>query len=166
MTTIPESQYLKLLELLNLDRDQEFDRILQAREEDSGEFVGIAQDGAQLIGFRVENDGSKEYFILNLDEIGATADDSTEEETGFAEPSDKGTIAQYTDRLSDNARPAFAALLGQLQAMKDRSNSLEEFREAIESAFAELDTDSIAAIVAEALFAARLGGIYEAQEGE
>lgn len=166
MIPIPASQYDKLLELLNIGRSQPFDFILEAREEDNGEFVGIAQDGVQLIGFRVENDGSKEYFILNLDEIGATDTQPTAEETGFAEPSDEGTIAQYTDRLSESARPALSALMGQLQAMKDRSNSLEEFKGAIESAFSELDTDALAAIVAEALFAAKLSGIYEAQEGE
>lgn len=76
-------------------------------------------------------------------------------------------VAQLTETLRKKAQPEFAKMTGQLRELLSGSGSLVEFRDKLDEIYPELDGESLAAIMAEAMFASKLAGIYEAQgEGE
>lgn len=65
-------------------------------------------------------------------------------------------------RLEDEAAPAVATILAQVEAVLAAAGSLEEAREMLLAAFPRIDAGPLSGLLAEALLAAHLAGRAEA----
>jgi phage gp29-like protein len=73
--------------------------------------------------------------------------------------------AALTDRLTADATPEMAAWLDTLRAMLDASDSLEQFRDTLLTAYPQIDRAGMVAAMTEAFTAAHLWGMAEVAEG-
>ncbi len=66
--------------------------------------------------------------------------------------------AVLAGRLSEESKPAMAAMLAQIEAMMKAAGSLEELQEMVRDGFDNLDAEPLAEILTEAMIAAEAGG--------
>lgn len=94
---------------------------------------------------------------------GDGAEKSLNASTGLPAPPE-----EMTERLLQEAGPAMAGMLEQVEVMLEAAGSLEELREMLLSAFPDIDAASLAAGLGQALLAADLGGraMLEDESGE
>lgn len=71
---------------------------------------------------------------------------------------------QVTDRLAVEAEPHVRQWLGQLQLMMQKAGSLPELREMVVSAFPDLDTGDLAAVLAGGFAAVAAAGVSDAAD--
>ncbi|MBW4484904.1 MAG: DUF935 domain-containing protein [Tildeniella torsiva UHER 1998/13D] len=87
-------------------------------------------------------------------------------EPTFAAPPFATTTADlFTQRLGQEASPAMAGMLEALRQKLAEADSLEAFKISLNTAYPDLDDGDLVQLLAEAMGAARLAGMYEAQEG-
>lgn len=67
-------------------------------------------------------------------------------------------VAPAVDRLAKEAAPEIGAMLAQIEVMLQAAGSLGEAREMLLSAWPDLASDGLAAVMAEAFLAAHAGG--------
>jgi phage gp29-like protein len=83
----------------------------------------------------------------------------------FADPAPPAT---YTDRAADTlgrtAAPAWEAILGQVRGMVAEAKSLRELADAIQAAFADLDTAELTRVMQLAFTAAELAGMSDVRD--
>lgn len=70
-------------------------------------------------------------------------------------------LDRATDQLDEAAQPAVDAMIGQVRAMLDGADSLEEFRARLLAAYPDLDSGGMVAAMQAAFAAAELQGQYE-----
>ncbi|MEX0271204.1 DUF935 domain-containing protein [Leptolyngbyaceae cyanobacterium UHCC 1019] len=85
---------------------------------------------------------------------------------GFAEAQRLATVDRFVAQLRERAQPEFEKMTLRLRSALAESTDLVEFREKLDGLYPDLDGDALTQIMAEAMFASKLAGIFEAQEGE
>jgi phage gp29-like protein len=82
-----------------------------------------------------------------------------------AAPSDPPHPADLiADRLAIEAAPAWAAIMERIRALVEQARSLDELRDALLAAYADLPGDQLAEVMQAAFAVAQLAGIYDAQQ--
>lgn len=79
-------------------------------------------------------------------------------------PASEDPVTLLADRLAADAAPTVERMIGQVEAMLSAATSLGEFREMLLAGFPRLDSTSLAAVLAQAMMAADLGGRAAVQE--
>ncbi len=79
-------------------------------------------------------------------------------------PALQDTPDLLADRLAAAAAAPMAALIGQIQAMLGKVESLEEFRALLDTAFPDLDRAALAAVMGDAIHVAALQGLSDVQQ--
>lgn len=73
-------------------------------------------------------------------------------------------LSVLADRLQADADPHMRAVLDQIEAMLDASETFEEFREMLLAGYGEVDAAALEAVIADAMTAAHAGGYLKGQE--
>ena len=76
------------------------------------------------------------------------------------------TVTRFVARLRDKAQPEFERMTSQIRAALEGATDLVEFREKLDAIYPDLDGETLTQVMAEAMFASKLAGIFEAQEGQ
>jgi phage gp29-like protein len=82
----------------------------------------------------------------------------------FAEASKNDTVVAFVEQLRKKAQPELKKMVGQIKATLDGCSDLTEFREKLDGIYPDLDGETLTKVMAEAMFASKLAGIFEAQE--
>ena len=72
----------------------------------------------------------------------------------------------FAQRLGQQAQPEFAAMFDSLRPIFTESATMDEILTRLDSAYPDLGGEGLVQLMGEAFAAARLAGLYEAQEGE
>lgn len=81
----------------------------------------------------------------------------------FAEATKQSTVEQFTERLRNSAAPQVEAMTAQIKQVLDSSKDLAEFRDKLDGIYPDLDGEQLTKLMAEAMFASKLAGIFEAE---
>jgi phage gp29-like protein len=90
----------------------------------------------------------------------------------FSLPEEEEEVYEYMvednleSRLEAEARPGMAAMLAAIETLLSESSSLPEFQAKLAVAYPDLDGAELERVLGQALFANRLAGIFDAQEGD
>lgn len=101
--------------------------------------------------------------IPQIQPLVSLSDSLPGQEAAFAAPPTTADI--FTDQLAQQTRPLFADWIAKLRQELEASGDLDAFARRLDEVFPELDSSQMQAIMGEALYATRLAGIFEAQEG-
>lgn len=85
----------------------------------------------------------------------------------FAEgtiPTQSTTVEKFVEKLRKKAQPEFEKMFSNIRQLLNESEDLVAFQEKLDAAYPDLDGETLTAVMAEAMFASRLAGIFEAQE--
>lgn len=79
-------------------------------------------------------------------------------------PQAPDTVTQFVVRLRERAQPEFERMTLRLRSALEESADLLEFRERLDDLYPEMDGEMLTQVMAEAMFASKLAGLFEAQE--
>jgi len=74
------------------------------------------------------------------------------------------TVDAFIAQLRVKAQPEFAKMIGQVRQALSESEDLVQFREKIDAIYPDLNGEALTALMAEAMFASRLAGIFESEQ--
>ncbi len=120
-----------------------------------GHIKALVLDGVKRIEFEIEGD-EVSYGL---------AQGSPEGSPEFAEAS-PDTVALFVERLRQQAAPQFAEMVDTIRLTLEDSADIVEFRDRLNDTYPLLNGDTLTALMAEAMFASRLAGIFEAEQGD
>lgn len=107
--------------------------------------------------FAASLNGQSGVFKRGLSAPGITSAPQAEQAVGGVS-GDVDPVALLADRMDNEAAPAMAAMVEQIEAMLEAASSLEEFREMLTAAYPQLDGAQMAAALGTGFLAAELGG--------
>jgi phage gp29-like protein len=81
-----------------------------------------------------------------------------------AREADPTPIAPQTERMAEEAAPAWGEIMDGIKRMVDQAQSLEQLRDALLAAYGDLPTDRLAEIMAMGFAAAELAGRYDVRQ--
>lgn len=79
-------------------------------------------------------------------------------------PQRNETVDAFVAQLRKKAQPEFERMTSQVREALNGSADLLEFRERLDGLYPDLDGETLTQVMAEAMFASKLAGIFEAQE--
>lgn len=139
--------------IVNPNYPDEADEVLSFEIVEPGHLKTRVRDGKKIIDFEIE--GDEVTFGL--------ADDSPD--GGEFSEASPDTVALFVERLTQKARPQVAAMVETVRSLLDSSADIMEFNEKLQDAYPDLNGDALVGTMAEALYASRLAGIFEAESG-
>jgi phage gp29-like protein len=134
--------------IINPNYEDKIDEVLRYEYGDDGTLKVVARDGEKTIEFEINGDEMAFGQVL----------DSQRAE--FAESTNS-----FLDRLKREAQPGFERMATTISGLLDSSADLIEFREKLDNAYPDLDGETLTGIMAEAMFAGKLAGVFEAERG-
>lgn len=144
--------YRKTLQQIQEDYGEGYELIEQSAPEPARD--GQQQPSGDLSGVDVPENGSG--AVSNL--LGASFSEAI-----FAERQ-KTTVDHFLERLQQQAQPELERMTTTIREALDSSEDLVEFREKLDGLYPNLNGEVLASVMAEAMYASRLAGLYESQE--
>jgi hypothetical protein len=137
--------------IVNPSYPDEADEVLSYEILGAGHIKALVRDGEKKIEFEIDGD-----------EVTYGLADGSPDGGSFAEAT-PDAIALFIERLAKKAKPQMGAMVETVRSLLDSSTDITEFNEKLQDAYPELDGEDLTATMAEALYASRLAGIFEAQ---
>lgn len=138
--------------IVNPSYPDEADEVLSYEVLGEGHIKALVRDGVKKIEFEIEGD-EVTYGL---------AQGSPEGSPEFAE-ANSDTVALFVERLRQQAAPQFAEMIDTVRLTLEDSSDIIEFRERLNDTYPLLNGDTLTALMAEAMFASNLAGLFEAE---
>ncbi len=159
-----------LTEIINSVYSDQIDEVLDAQAQ-SDSTICLARDGQKLLAVKIldapDSRGNQIYIrLVNPDEIDPKGESSGQQpaSTSFAE-AQPDTVDRFVSQLREKAQPEFAQMVATVRRALDDSTDLVQFREKIDQLYPNLQGEALTKLMAEAMFASRLAGVFESQNG-
>lgn len=155
---IDPAQYPTLIELINETYLDQVEQIVGAKTEDNGDILCIARDGPKQLAIKIT---PTDISIRLLNPQAVAGNNPLALSDPLPSPS---TVDRFLTQLQRQAQPQIAGMVSQLQELFDSSTDLVEFREKLDTAYPDLDGQDLTQIMAQAMFASKLAGVFEAEQ--
>lgn len=137
--------------IVNPNYLDEADELLDYEVVAAGHIKARVRDGKKIIDFEI-----------NGDDVTFGLADNSPDGGEFSEAT-PDTVALFVERLKKQAAPEFGEMIDTVRLMLEDSDDIVEFRERLDTAYPILDGDTLTSLMAEAMFASRLAGMFEAE---
>lgn len=151
-TLTPEQEKaIILLGIVNPNYEDGADEVLSYSKPAPGHLIARVRDGKKIIDFEIKGD-EVSYGL---------ADDPANAEFAEATPD---TFDNFLERLAEEARPSVEDFANTLRTLYEESGSEVEFSEKLQSAYPLLEGTELTQVMAQALKASRLSGIFDSEQ--